>query len=163
MNHGQTMFSQGIDFLPKKKFRQCVNRNKGDLSTRSFTCYDQLSVHGFCQQAYRESLSDIECCLRAKREKLYHIGIRGNAWFIIRENGNYPVERIGSEKYIGKIETGTVYEQRILVRDEAGQKHTFRRIRVKLKGETRDGDNEIFIITNLSKSAANARPVAGTY
>jgi IS4 transposase len=86
-----------------------------------------------------------------------------DAWFIIREHGNYPVERIGAEKYIAKIETGTVYEQRILVHDEAGQEHTFRRIRVKLKGETRDGDNEIFIITNLSKSAANARTVARLY
>lgn len=86
-----------------------------------------------------------------------------NAWFIIREHGNYPFELTGKEKYIGKIETGTVYEQPILVRYDAGEEHTFRRIRVKLKGETRDGDTEIFIITNLSKSAANAKIVARLY
>jgi len=86
-----------------------------------------------------------------------------NAWFIIREHGNYPFKLIGKEKYIGKIETGTVYEQPIVVADEAGKEHSFRRIRVKLKHETRDGDAEIFIITNLSKSAANAKIVAFLY
>jgi IS4 transposase len=86
-----------------------------------------------------------------------------DAWFIIREHGNYPFDLIGKDKYIGKIETGTVYEQLILVRDQAGQEHTFRRIRVKLKTETRDGDSEIFIITNLSRNAANAKLVARLY
>lgn len=83
--------------------------------------------------------------------------------FIIREHGNYPFEVIGKEKYIGKIETGTVYEQPILVRNDAGDEYTFRRIRVNLKNETRDGDTEIFIITNLSKSAADAKLVARLY
>jgi len=77
MNQGQTIFSQVVDFLPKKKFRQCVNRYNGNLRTRSFTCYDQFLCMAFAQLAYRESLRDIECCLRAMREKLYHIGIRG--------------------------------------------------------------------------------------
>lgn len=91
-------------------------------------------------------------------------GIKGRgAYFIIREHGKFPFDLIGKEKYIGKIETGTVYEQLVSVRDEAGEQHTFRRIRVKLKQETRDGDAEIFIITNLSKSAANARTVARLY
>lgn len=86
-----------------------------------------------------------------------------NASFVIREHGKYPFDVIGKEKYIGKIETGSVYEQPILVRDEAGEQHSFRRIRVKLKNETRDGDTEIFIITSLSKSAANAKLGARLY
>jgi len=86
-----------------------------------------------------------------------------DAWFVIREHGNYPFDLIGKEKYIGKIETGSVYEQPIFVRDEAGEAHAFRRIRVKLKHETRDGDTEIFIITNLSRSSANAKIVARLY
>ena len=77
MNKGQTIFSQVIDFLPQKKFRQCVNRYNGNYRVRSFTCYDQLICMAFAQLTYRESLRDIECCLRAMREKLYHIGIRG--------------------------------------------------------------------------------------
>jgi len=77
MNRGQTVFSQVIDFLPQNKFRRCVNRYNGNYRVRSFTCYDQLLCMAFAQLTYRESLCDIECCLRAMREKLYHIGIRG--------------------------------------------------------------------------------------
>ena len=77
MNQGQTVFSQIIDFLPQKKFRQCVNRYNGNYRVRSFKCYDQLLCMAFAQLTYRESLRDIECCLRAMREKLYHMGIRG--------------------------------------------------------------------------------------
>ena len=77
MNHGQTVFSQVIDFLPKNIFRQCVNRYKGNYKVRSFTCYDQFLCMAFAQLTYRESLRDIECCLRAFQKKLYHMGIRG--------------------------------------------------------------------------------------
>lgn len=77
MNQGQTIFSQVIDFLPWKKFRQCVNRYNGNFRIRSFTCYDQLLCMAFAQLTYRESLRDIVCCIRAMRKKLYHMGIRG--------------------------------------------------------------------------------------
>jgi hypothetical protein len=77
MYQGQTVFSQVMDFLPQKKFRQCVNRYNGNYRVRSFKCYDQLLCMAFAQLTYRESLRDIECCLRAMREKLYHMGIRG--------------------------------------------------------------------------------------
>ena len=77
MNQGQTVFSQIIDFLPQKKFRQCVNRYNGNYRVRSFKCYSQFLCMAFAQLTYRESLRDIECCLRAMQEKLYHMGIRG--------------------------------------------------------------------------------------
>ena len=77
MYQGQTVFSQVLSFLSHKKFHQCVNRYKGNHRVRSFTCYDQLLCMAFAQLTYRESLRDIECCLRAMREKLYHMGIRG--------------------------------------------------------------------------------------
>ena len=60
------------------KFRQCVDRYEGNKGIRTFTCLDQFMCMAFAQLTYRESLRDIECCLRAMREKLYHIGIRGN-------------------------------------------------------------------------------------
>jgi hypothetical protein len=85
------------------------------------------------------------------------------AFFVIREHKKYPLQLLGKEKYIGKIETGKVYEQSILVVDDAGQEHTFRRIRVRLKKETRDGDTDIFIISNLSKAKANAKKIARLY
>ena len=77
MNQGQTVFSQVIDFLSWKKFRQCVNRYNGNFRIRSFTCYDQFLCMAFAQLTYRESLRDIVCCIRAMRTKLYHMGIRG--------------------------------------------------------------------------------------
>ena len=77
MYQGQTVFSQVMNLLPQKKFRQCINRYDGNYRVRSFTCYDQLLCMAFAQLTYRESLRDIECCLRAMREKLYHMGIRG--------------------------------------------------------------------------------------
>jgi hypothetical protein len=75
--YGQTVFSQIMDFLPIKKFRRCVHRYNGNYRTRSFTCFDQFLCMAFAQLTYRESLRDIECCLRAMRGKLYHMGIRG--------------------------------------------------------------------------------------
>jgi hypothetical protein len=66
-----------MNFLPIKKFRRCVDRYNGNYRVRSFTCFDQFLCMAFAQLTYRESLRDIECCLRAMREKLYHMGIRG--------------------------------------------------------------------------------------
>lgn len=77
MNRGATVFAQIMDFLPLKKFRQCVNRYQGNHRVRSFSCLDQFLCMAFAQLTYRESLRDIECCLRALQPKLYHVGIRG--------------------------------------------------------------------------------------
>ena len=77
MYQGRTVFSQLMDFLPIHKFRQCVDRYEGNKGVRTFTCLDQFMCMAFAQLTYRESLRDIECCLRAMREKLYHMGIRG--------------------------------------------------------------------------------------
>lgn len=77
MHQGTTIFAQIMDFLPKHKFRKCVDRYGGNYRTRSFSCFDQFMCMAFAQLTYRESLRDIECCLRAMHEKLYHMGIRG--------------------------------------------------------------------------------------
>ncbi len=86
-----------------------------------------------------------------------------DAFFIFRQHGNLPYTVLGKEKIIGKIETGKVFEQPIMVIDHTGKPYRFRRIRVLLKKETRDGDKEIFIISNLSKRAANAKMIAKLY
>jgi hypothetical protein len=77
MNAGQSIFSQLMDFLPAHEFRQCVVRYKGDYKLKSFSCWDQFLCMAFAQLTYRESLRDIEACLRANQTKLYHMGIRG--------------------------------------------------------------------------------------
>jgi transposase len=78
MNTGKTVLSQLIDFLPIKEFRRCVERYNGNHHIRSFSCWDQFLCMAFAQLSYRESLRDIESCLRSMKNKLYHMGIRGN-------------------------------------------------------------------------------------
>src|ERR1700730_11747701 len=77
MNLGRTVFSQLIAFLPDREFRRCVTRYNGDQRLRAFSCWDQFLCLAFAQFTYRESLRDIEACLRASPDKLYHMGIRG--------------------------------------------------------------------------------------
>ena len=60
-----------------KTFRRCVQRYQGNRHVQSFTCLDQFLCMAFAQLTFRESLRDIEACLRAHRDKLYHMGIRG--------------------------------------------------------------------------------------
>ena len=78
MNFGRTVFSQLINFLPDREFRRCVSRYDGDCRLRSFSCWDQFLSMAFAQLTYRESLRDIEACLRSLGAKLYHMGFRGN-------------------------------------------------------------------------------------
>ncbi len=77
MNQGRTVFSQLISFLPDREFRRCVERYRGDLRLRDFTCWNQYLAMAFAQLTYRESLRDIEACLGSLQGKLYHLGFRG--------------------------------------------------------------------------------------
>ena len=77
MNQGRTVFAQLISFLSHNEFNRCVARYDGNKSVRSFSCWDQLLTMAFAQLTYRESLRDIEVCLRAQRGKLYHSGLAG--------------------------------------------------------------------------------------
>ena len=76
MNTGQTVFSQLMDFLPTYEFQKCVNRYSGDYRSRNLSCRDQFLAMAFAQLTYRESLRDIETCLRSIGGKLYHMGFR---------------------------------------------------------------------------------------
>ena len=77
MNSGQTIFSQLMEFAPRYEFRLCVERYHGHYKVQSFSCWDQFLTMAFAQLTFRESLRDIEACLRTTPAKLYHMGIRG--------------------------------------------------------------------------------------
>ena len=77
MNAGPTVFAQLMDHLPSYEFQKCVARYRGDAHGRGFSCRDQNLAMAFAQLTYRESLRDIEACLRAMSGKLYHMGFRG--------------------------------------------------------------------------------------
>jgi len=77
MNTGTTVFSQLMEFVPRYEFRQCVERYQGNFKVKSFSCWDQYLCMAFAQLTFRESLRDIEACLRSMQSKLYHMGIQG--------------------------------------------------------------------------------------
>jgi hypothetical protein len=76
MNAGRTVFSQLIEFLPHQEFQKCVARYGGDRYLKNLSCWDQYLAMAFAQLTYRESLRDIEACLRSVGAKLYHMGFR---------------------------------------------------------------------------------------
>jgi len=77
MHFGKTIFAQLMDFLPKYEFQKCVERYQGNYKIKSFSCWDQFLCMAFAQLTYRESLRDIQACLRGNQQRLYHMGFRG--------------------------------------------------------------------------------------
>jgi len=78
MNSGKTVFSQIVDYYPKKYFDKLVIQYNGNYRARTFSCWDQFLCLTFAQLTYRESLRDIEACLKSNSAKLYHMGIKGH-------------------------------------------------------------------------------------
>lgn len=76
MHTGKLVFAQVMEHLPLTTFRRCVARHRGEHKVKRFSCFDQYLCMAFAQLTYRESLRDIEACLRAQSSKLYHMGIR---------------------------------------------------------------------------------------
>src|SRR5499426_4897417 len=76
MHTGKLVFAQLMEHLPLTTFRRCVARYSGHHKIKHFTCLDQYLSMAFAQLTFRESLRDIEACLRAQSSKLYHLGFR---------------------------------------------------------------------------------------
>jgi len=108
MHAGRIVFSQLLDFLPKKQFAKCVHRYHGNYKTRTFSCFDQYLCMVFAQITYRQSLRDIETCLRAMQPKLYHCGIRGKVSHTIlvkaNENQNWQIYAEFAQVLINKAQ-----------------------------------------------------------
>ena len=77
MDTRQPVFAQLMEFLPRYDFQKFVQRYNGQYKIKSFTCWDQFLCMAFAQLTYRESLRDIEACLRSAQQNLYHMGFRG--------------------------------------------------------------------------------------
>ena len=152
----------------------------GPLPGKSLVVYDpnlRIPIDVFlCEDGHAQERSLLPAVLKTVKPKdiwtadrnfctvSFTCGIASNgAFFIIRLHKNYPYRPVGPEFLVGETETGTVYEQDINVVDEHGNDHIFRRCRILLKKETRDGDNEICIISNLPKEVATAIEIAEVY
>jgi len=162
------------------RIKELRDNGAGALPGKSLVVYDpslRIPIDVFpCEDGHTQErliLKDVIPTVKAKDLWIgdrnfcvvsYICGIADkDACFVNRLHGNFPWTSLGKEKYCGKTETGKVYEQPILVVDESGKEWKFRLIRVCLKKSTRDGDKEIFIITNLSKSEAHAKKIADLY
>jgi hypothetical protein len=77
MYDSRFVLAQLMDFFPKREFQRCVDRYRGNYRLRQFSCRDQFLAMVYAQLTARDSLRDVETCLRAMREKLYHVGFRG--------------------------------------------------------------------------------------
>ena len=77
MYAGKLIFAQLTDLVHPEQFRRCVRRHAGDYKVKTFSCWNQFLCMAFGQLTFRESLRDVETCLRSRREQLYHLGIRG--------------------------------------------------------------------------------------
>ena len=78
MHAGKLIFAQVMEFAPWHTFRRLVAKYHGNFNVRSFSCLDQYLCMAFAQLTYRESLRDVEACLRAQPSKLYHLGLHGH-------------------------------------------------------------------------------------
>ena len=152
----------------------------GALPGKSLVVYDpalRLPIDVFpCEDGHAQERSllgdvlptvetnDLWICDRnfCVRSFLFGIDLR-NGFFAIREHANLPWTSIGNEKFVGRIDGAKVFEQPILVVDESGNELKCRRIRIRLKKETRDGDKELCIIANLPKRRVNAKQIAVLY
>lgn len=76
MHSGKTVFNQVIEWVHPEQFRRCVTRYQGNYKVRNFSCWEQFLAMGFAQMTFRESLADIEICLRSRGQQLYHLGFR---------------------------------------------------------------------------------------
>lgn len=102
---------------------------------------------------------DRNFCVRA-----FLLGIADNdGYFICREHKGLAWQACSAEKAVGKTDTGTVCEQWISITDDLGDIRKYRRVRLQLSSETGDGEKEITILTNLTKTAANAKLIAELY
>jgi hypothetical protein len=76
MHAGKMVFAQVTEWIHPERFRRCVSRYRGNYKLRDFSCWDQFLAMAFAQITFRESLADIEVCLRSRRDQLYHLGFR---------------------------------------------------------------------------------------
>ena len=104
MHAGKLVFSQLMEFLPWRRFDTCVRRYRGDRKIKSFPCSEHWRVMAFAQLTYRESLRDIETCLRSVEPKLYHMGFRQPVSWATQADVNF----------------GSILEREILCRTRSG-------------------------------------------
>ena len=154
----------GAGALPGKSL--VIYEPELEMATDVFPCEDGHAQERSLLSAVLPTLESKDVLIMDRnfcvRDFLHGIAVR-DAYFICRQHQGLPWEADGEERFVGRSETGAIYEQWVRVNDSDGNTRRFRRIRIVLKKATRDGDKELTLLTNLSKSAAHAKHIAGMY
>jgi hypothetical protein len=154
----------GAGALPGKSL--VIYEPELEMATDVFPCEDGHAQERSLLSAVLPTLKSRDVLIMDRnfcvRDFLHGIAAR-DAYFICRQHQGLPWQEDGKERFIGRGETGTIYEQWVLVSDIDGNTRRFRRIRIVLKKATRDGDKELTLLTNLSKTAAHAKHIAWMY
>lgn len=112
---GRIVFAQIMDFVPRRKFDECVERYRGNYKVQKFTCQEQFRCMAFAQLTYRHSLRDIEVCLRALRPRLYHMGIRSriskSTLADANENRDFRIYRDFAQHLMAQAKTMYAHEE----------------------------------------------------
>ena len=152
----------------------------GALPGKSLVVYDpalEMAIDVFpCEDGHAQERALLEQVLPTVNERDVwtmdrNFSVRGfllgiadrDGYFICREHQGLAWKALSAPRYVGRTETGKIYEQRIQIVDDEGKTRKYRRIRVSLSKPTRDGETEIFILTNLPKSVASAKHIAEMY
>ena len=114
---GKLVFAQLMDFLPLHTFRRCVQRYPSPRVTKTFSSLDQFLCMAFAQLTFRESLRDIEVCLRSHEAKLYHLGIRGH---VARSTLAYANENRDWRVYCDFAQALIITARKLYVHDDFG-------------------------------------------
>ena len=114
---GKLVFAQLMDFLPLHTFRRCVQRYPSPRVTKTFSSLDQFLCMAFAQLTFRESLRDIEVCLRSHKAKLYHLGIRGH---VARSTLAYANENRDWRVYCDFAQALIITARKLYVHDDFG-------------------------------------------
>ena len=93
MHGGKAVFAQLMEWIHPEQFRRCVNRYGGNYKARKFSCWDQFLAMAFAQITFRESLADIEICLRSRSDQLYHLGFRSSVERSTKLEDTLPASR----------------------------------------------------------------------
>jgi hypothetical protein len=156
------------------------NTHAGALPGKSLVVYDpllEMVTEVFpCEDGHAQERSLLSQILPTVREndvwimdrnfcvRSFLLGIVAEeAYFVCREHKGLSFTVLSPFREVGSTDSGKVYEQLIEIVDDEGKSHRFRRIKVGLKKATRDGETELFILTNLPESAANAQQIADMY
>lgn len=114
MAAGKTVFSQLMSGVHPERFRRCVARYKGNYKVSEFSCWDQFLAMAFAQITYRESLADLEICLRSRRDQLYHMGFRSSVARTTLADAN----RVRDWRIYADLAQGLIVRARRLYADE---------------------------------------------